>query len=335
MKEKFLIVGLGSMGKRRLRNLLDLGYFDIIGYDMRDDRIKEVSKKYKIKTVTNFEDALRCKPTTMFISSPPDLHNRYVKLAIKNKINFFTELNLISNDVKKIIDWMKNTSIIGKPSCSMKFHPVVIELKKLIKINSIGNIQSIHHHSGFSLPLWHPWENYNDFFVSKKITGGARELFPVDLIWLTSLFSEISKVFGHISKISNLDAKIDDNYNAIFELKNGIVCNYVTDVITNPPSKTTKIIGEKGTILCDFKNGKISIMNTKKTKEIFVKMSSTAKGYLGTTPPESLYLEETKCFINSLRGKPYPFSFEDELKILNILDATERSSKLNHKVNLN
>jgi predicted dehydrogenase len=335
MKERFLIVGLGSMGKRRLRNLLDLGYSDIIGYDMRIDRTKEVSKQYKIKTVTNFQEALYFKPTTMIISSPPNLHNKYVKIAIKNGINFFTELNLLSNEVKKIIDLMKYSSVIGKPSCSMKFHPMVLELKKLLKKNLIGNICVIHHHSGFSLPLWHPWENHNDFFASKKLTGGARELFPVDLIWIVSLFSEISSVFGNVTKISNLDAKIDDIYNAMFEFKNGIICNYITDVITNPPSKTTKIIGEKGTILCDFKTGEILLLKEKTRKKIKVKMGSTARGYVGTTPPESLYFEETKNFVNSLKGKLYPFSFVDELNILKILDTTEHSSKLHRRLNLN
>ena len=32
---KFLIVGLGSMGKRRIRCLKSLGYEDIVGYDVR------------------------------------------------------------------------------------------------------------------------------------------------------------------------------------------------------------------------------------------------------------------------------------------------------------
>ena len=42
---KFLVVGLGSMGKRRVRNLLSLGYDDILGYDLRKDRIDEARKK--------------------------------------------------------------------------------------------------------------------------------------------------------------------------------------------------------------------------------------------------------------------------------------------------
>ena len=51
---KILIVGLGSMGKRRIRNLQKLGYRQLIGFDLRDDRIIETKKKYKIKCFNIF-----------------------------------------------------------------------------------------------------------------------------------------------------------------------------------------------------------------------------------------------------------------------------------------
>ena len=40
MQLTFLIVGLGSMGKRRIRNLRANGEEKIIGFDIRIDRLK-------------------------------------------------------------------------------------------------------------------------------------------------------------------------------------------------------------------------------------------------------------------------------------------------------
>ena len=42
-----LVIGLGSMGKRRVRNLMALGYKDIAGYDPREERIEFVKKNTK------------------------------------------------------------------------------------------------------------------------------------------------------------------------------------------------------------------------------------------------------------------------------------------------
>ena len=50
MTLKILVVGLGSMGKRRIRNLVKLGHRDILGFDTQKLRRNESSRKYKIKT---------------------------------------------------------------------------------------------------------------------------------------------------------------------------------------------------------------------------------------------------------------------------------------------
>ena len=51
MALRFFIVGLGSMGKRRIRNLQANGEKDIVGFDIRPDRNAEAKEKYGIKTV--------------------------------------------------------------------------------------------------------------------------------------------------------------------------------------------------------------------------------------------------------------------------------------------
>lgn len=53
---RFLVIGLGSMGKRRVRCLKHLGYEMIVGFDLRDDRRMESEVKYNIKT---FKDILQ------------------------------------------------------------------------------------------------------------------------------------------------------------------------------------------------------------------------------------------------------------------------------------
>ena len=92
---KILVIGLGSMGKRRLRNLKALKEEDVIAFDLREDRRKEVGEKYGIKTFGKFEDALQEKPEIFIISVPPDIHLEYQLYAVKNNINFFTEASVI------------------------------------------------------------------------------------------------------------------------------------------------------------------------------------------------------------------------------------------------
>ena len=321
------------MGKRRIRNLLKLGYSNILGFDTREDRRIEVYKNYGVQTVSTLYNALKQKPNVMIISTPPDLHLKYADIAIKKNIDFFMELNLLSKDVKKIIKKTTKKQIIAFPSCTMRFHPIVKELKKLVDKRTIGKILTIHHHTGQFLSNWHPWEDYRDFFASKRKTGGARETIPIELVWLTHIFSEIKSVYANIDKVSKLDADIDDVYQILLEFKNNILCNMMIDVISIPSFRETKIIGEKGSIICDFNSGTIKINKGKEWKEIKLKMGRIAKGYKGAIPPETVYEEEIKSFLDALnKRKNYPFTLISELNILKILDAAEISSKKGKKI---
>jgi len=332
---KFLIVGLGSMGKRRIRNLLALGNTDILGFDPRKDRREESEKKYQIKTFSTLENALKECPDAMIISTPPDLHAVYANIAIKKNIHFFTEVNLSSKDILDLIKKLKTKKITGVPSCTMIFHPIIKQLKKLLDRNTIGKVLIIQHHFGHYLPDWHPWEDYRQFYVSKRETGAAREIVPFELVWLEYLFRNVKSVYGDIRKVSKLEADIDDVYQILLEFDNNVLCNMTIDVVTRPSIKETKIIGENGTIVCDHNTGKIKIGKDKSWKILKVKMGKVATGYKGNTAPEMLYEEEIRSFINTIkRVKKHPWTFNDEIRILKILDRTEQSNELNRPLSI-
>jgi len=316
------------MGKRRIRNLQKLGYSDILGFDIQKIRRIESNKKYKIKTYDNILDAISQKPKAIIISTPPNLHLKYALLAIKYNINFFMELNHSSNHVKQIIKKMKGKKILAAPSCTMQYHPIVLELEKILKKNIIGKVLQIHHYNGQNLKSWHPWENYKTFFVSKKETGGAKELVPFELNWIIHLFSKIKSVSSNVEKISDLDTDIDDIYQIHTHFRNGVVGNLIFDVIANPSFRETKLIGKTGVILCDFKKGVIKINTGKKWQIKKLKMGKTASGYTGNTPSDTIYENELKNFLLSVKRKQkYPFSLKEDLEILTVLDAIELSAK--------
>jgi predicted dehydrogenase len=72
---KVLVIGLGSMGKRRLRNLKALGVAKVAGVDPRADRRAEAAAISPLPTFASADDALRgFAPDAVVISTPPDRH---------------------------------------------------------------------------------------------------------------------------------------------------------------------------------------------------------------------------------------------------------------------
>jgi predicted dehydrogenase len=322
---KFLIVGLGSMGKRRIRNLKALEQNDLIGFDTRTDRCSEAYEKFQIKTFTDISEALKENPDAMIISTPPDLHMRYAKIAIQNKIHFFTEASVVQDEMDEVIHNLKNCGIVGLPSCTMRYHPIVINVQQIIKSNKIGKPLAFLYHSGQYLPDWHPWEDYRKFYVSKRATGACREIVPFEISWLTNIFGKIKSASALKSKVSKLEADIDDIYNVLFEFESGLQGNLTVDVIARFPFRQLKVLGENGVIVADWSERTVRCF-TKEEGWIDKRIDDGVieKNYIHGDGP---YIDEMRTFIKSIRKEiSQPYTFEEDLKILKILESIEKSS---------
>lgn len=313
------------MGKRRVRNLLFLKQEKIIGYDPRDDRCKEASEKYNIMTFQDISKALDEKPDAMVISTPPDLHMKYAKIALQNKIHFFTEASVVQDEMNEVIDMLEKNNVVGLPSCTMRYHPIVKKIRDVLDKKIIGNPLSFLYHSGQYLPDWHPWEDYRKFYVAKKETGACREIVPFELIWLIELFGEIKSVSARKAKVSDLDVDIDDIYNMILEFKNGMESTMTVDVIARFPFRQIKILGEKGVILADWSERNVKYFTKDEGWiENIIDDGVIEENYIHGEGP---YIEEMKTFLDSIQKRiKQPYTFNEDLQILKILEHIENSS---------
>ena len=324
---KFLIIGLGSMGKRRIRNLQYLKVKDIIGFDLREDRRKEAEEKYRIKTFENFKKAMNQNPDVFIISTPPNLHTKYALIAAKNNKHFFMEASVVSEGMKELIKGCKNKEIVAAPSCTMRFYPAPKEIKRIIDNGKIGKPLAFTYHSGQYLPDWHPWEDYRTFYVARKETGAAREIVSFELVWLTWIFGEIEKISCFKDKLSNLDVEIDDTYQILMKFKNKVFGHMMVDVISRVADRSMKIFGEGGVIFWDW-GSKIKVYNAqnKKWTEYEEGEGKSVEGYEKKIKEEP-YIEEMKTFIKAIKGEiEYPYTLEEDLRILRLLENAEKSS---------
>ena len=92
---KFLQVGLGSMGKRRIRCLKKLGYTDVLAFDLREDRRKEAEEKYGVKTTGDIKKVDFHSIDTIIISTPPHRHDEYIDLAVQKNKPAFVEASVV------------------------------------------------------------------------------------------------------------------------------------------------------------------------------------------------------------------------------------------------
>lgn len=323
---RFLIVGLGSMGKRRIRNLQYLKQNDIIGFDLREDRRKEVEEKYKINTYSNINDALKQKPDVFIISTPPNHHIEYELMAAEKEMPFFCEAGIFQKDLERLIEITKKEKILAAPSCTSRFHFPVKKIKELVDANKVGKMVALTYHLGQYLPDWHPWENITDFYAGQKETAATREMVPFELEWLVWIFGDIDELSCIKGKVSNIKADIEDVYQLVFRFKKGIIGNFLVEVVSRTPTRIFRLIGEEGTIEWDWMAEKVRLYEakTKKWTEFIEEVGFKEKGYVSKENP---YIEEIQHFLNALSGKEiYRYTLEEDYHILTLLEAAEKAA---------
>jgi len=325
---EFLIIGLGSMGKRRIRNLKTLGAKEIIGFDLREDRRQEAEDKYGIKTIKNLKDFDFKNIDAIVISTPPDKHNQYIELAINKKKPAFVEASVILEGLEQLNKLARQKKVFIAPSCTARFHPAIKKIKSLIKSGKYGKITNFSYHCGQYLPDWHPWENVKNFYVSKKETGAAREMVPFELTWIVDILGFPKNINGFFGKTMNVRANIDDTYVISLDFGN-VFGNMIIDVVSRYATRSLILNMGKGQILWKWEENFIKFYDasTKKWENYYFKKGQAADGY-NKNIMEDMYIEEMKTFINTVEGRSqFPNSLDDDIKVLKLLNKIEEKNE--------
>jgi predicted dehydrogenase len=315
MNPKVLIIGLGSMGKRRIRNLHSLKVSNIYGYDVNQKEITKARKEYKIKILDSLSEIATFKFDVVLICTPPQHHLPYVKICTKNKLPFFTELNLITTDVKKIVQLEKKSGIAGFPSNTTLFNKETVLLKKIIGQKSKGYFV---YHLGQNINDWHPWQKSGQYFIFSPATNGLREILRVELPWLIKIFGPVANAKSIKNSFFTKKYKIDDQICVNLNFSNGNTGILIFDLIAPSVVKEFKMISDKNIITWEEIDHLIKIETAGKVKRIDLSPGSVFQGYKFK---EDDCIEEMEHLLNCLERKISPeYRFKDELKLLEMID---------------
>ena len=319
-----LIIGLGSMGKRRVRNLQSLGGHEIIGLEPKEENRKETEEKYGIKTASDIKDIDLSLIDAIIISTPPDKHNEWIEFAIENLKPAFVEASVVLEGLEELNEKAKASKVLIAPSCTFKFHPALARIIEIVRSGKYGKVTNFNYHQGFYLPDWHPWEKVSDVYFGKKETSGAREMVAFELTWLTEAVGWPEAVKGFYGRTMDLGADIDDTYVIALKLKNGFG-NLTIDTTARAPVRDLILNLEKAQILWNWDHPLIKLYDaeTKTWQEIKISMDEATEGY-NPNITESMYIDEVRAFMGAVQGKsPFPNTLEDDIKVLKILNEIE------------
>lgn len=325
-----LVVGLGSMGNRRLR-LLKARHPEIglAGVDMDARRRASAEQDYGIHTYPDIFQAMEQeKPAAAVLSTSPLSHASLIRECLTAGLHVFTELNLIPDG------YMENMALAKKNGRVLFLSSTFLYRKEtqyiIERVQNNGGILSYRYHVGQYLPDWHPWESYTDYFVHDKRTNGCRELFAIELPWLEAAFGPVETIQVMSGNGTQLDLPYRDCYMVLLQHHGGHMGNLCVDVVSRKPVRKFEVYGESMYLTWDGTPDTLREWNVESRTEQAVQVYQSVEHQqeYASFIVENAYADELDAFLLEITQQKKPlYGFAEDLTTLEIIDRIERAGE--------
>jgi predicted dehydrogenase len=331
---KFLIAGLGSIGRRHFRNLITLGEKDIVllrshRATLPDDELES----YPVET--DLHEALKKhKPNAVIVANPTSMHLDIAIPAAEAGC-----VILLEKPISDSLDRVEQLQHAAQKSGSQilvgfqfRYHPTLNKACELIQTNVLGKILTVHAHWGEYLPQWHPWEDYRRSYAARADLGGGVIVtltHPFD--YLRFLLGDVESLWSFNGHISPLEVDVEDIAEIGLKFKSGAVGGVHLNYVQRPPTHRLEIVGTEGTLRWDNADG---ILHHYRMPAPFGSFSDNPPAPVieSFAPPEGfernqLFVAQMRHFIETTRGESEPIcTLEDGIQALRLALAARQSS---------
>jgi predicted dehydrogenase len=292
--DPILIVGAGSVGERHLRNLLALGYRNLVVYRQRNLPFRTLDPGL-VRVVTDFAQALALRPKAAFITSPTAQHLPQALVCAEAGMHLLIEkpLSHTTEGLDALKAVVARRGVYVQVGYMMRFHPLVRQLKAIIDEGRYGRLLSFTTRWGEYLPNWHPWEDYRTSYAARKELGGGAALtlsHDLDLaLWLTA--SPLANYYALPNRASSLEVDVESGMDFLLQFQNGVTGHVHLNFFEQPPTRYLHFAFEAGTAHFDYYATELRLAGATGTDS--VKMPNFDRN--------QLFVDQTIYFFEQLR----------------------------------
>lgn len=320
---KFVIAGLGSIGRRHLRNLAAVGEKDIVLYRTRKATLPDQELEgYPV--VDDLQAALASKPDGVVVSNPTSLHldtsiaaaNQGCHILLEKPISH--NLDRI-NELSAAVEKNGSKVLVG---FQFRFHPTLQLAKEKLLDGAIGRPVSVRAHWGEYLPNWHPWENHQESYAARQDLGGGVVLtlcHPLD--YLRWIFGEVDKLWAFTQPAPELGTAVDAVAEIGLAYQSGVLGSVHLDYLRRPGVHGFEITGTEGLLRWDNQTSNLEMYRA--ATQVWQTFSAP-DGF----ERNWLFMDEIRSFIAMIKGQSEPVcTLVDGIRALQLAQAVHTSVK--------
>lgn len=268
---KILLVGLGSIGKRHLRNIIALGNNDIsivsrlglLPDEFKDFNVFQTVSKALEKTL--FDVAIVCVPTAQHVQIFQELLEAKVQsIYLEKPVSHNYE------SIDNVISLVKSNQARVAVGFDMHYDLGLQKVKELLSSNIIGHLVSANAKVGQYLPDWRPHEDYRDGMSAKKNTGGGVMLDLVhEFDYLHWLIGEATTIASFNKNSGSLEIETEDIAEVLIKFSNGVLGTIHLDYLQQKLVRNCLFTGSEGSITWNLAESKVCWIDKQKNEQEF------------------------------------------------------------------
>ncbi|MGL5840130.1 MAG: Gfo/Idh/MocA family protein [Sphingorhabdus sp.] len=252
---RFLIVSLGSIGRRHLRNLRAMNPDAEIAI-LRLSGTKSDQYVQGANVVTaSIDEAIRFAPHAAIVASPASTHADIACKLAERGIHLLIEKPLACDvtSANRIALAAQKSGVTCMVGYNLRFKPSLIEVRNLLTAGRIGKVLSVRAEVGQYLPSWRPEQDYRTGVSAQANMGGGALLeLSHELDYLIWLFGMPDRVHCTMGRYSDLEIDVEDLVNLTMEYDEpGRLIDVHLDFLQRKAVRHCRFIGSAGTMTWD------------------------------------------------------------------------------------
>ena len=331
--EKFLIVSLGSIGRRHLKNLRLLKPdAEIAVWRQHTAHPGSELPEGADFQFTSLDEVLAFKPDVAIVASPAHRHVETALLLARAGVHLLLE-KPISNalngldELISICDEKKLTLMVGY---NLRFYPSLVETRRMLDEGAIGRVLMVRAEVGQYLPDWRPASDYRQGVTAQQALGGGVLLeLSHELDYLYWMFGMPDFVTACGGRLSDLEIDVEDAVELILEYAEPRrMVNVHLDMVQRAPLRRCRLIGENGTVVWD------AIADRIECYSVATRQWQTFDQY-ALEDRNQMYLDELSHFFDCVANARTPLiTGRQGRDVLAIVEAAKASLETGRKIGM-
>ncbi|MDX2379938.1 MAG: Gfo/Idh/MocA family oxidoreductase [Acidimicrobiia bacterium] len=319
------VVGTGSIGRRHLAVLLELGCAAPIAVSEhgRLERLdvsgREIEVAHSLTDVVGNVDAV-------IVASPTAAHLGHLETAVHAGCHVLVEKPVATTSVglDAVATLAEARGLVAAAGHQFRYEPGLLAIRELVLEGALGVLLAVEAHQGEHLADYHPAEDYRIGYAARSDLGGGvlrTQIHHIDVLdWI---FGPLERVYASGGHLSDLEIDVEDSASYLFRSTTGTSVYGHLDYRQRPRTVTLRAVGTDGRVEWDHYAARL--VHTPSGGEPIIKSWPYDR--------QSMFRAQMSDFLDAVAGTgTVGTPLRDGIRAVHLVEAIESSSALDRSV---